>query len=125
MLSAVISYGKSDVSDVHGAVCQEKVRFFQSFFIYIFHDAAPQDPGKKRLEIGFVDPGIGGQFRHPYGFMDIPVNIAAGFFQIIKAGISPLMDHGISQLGQGPGIKKTKEKIGTVRCFLKMGDQIF
>ena len=80
MLAAVITGRKSDVCNAHGTVYQEKGRFFQSFFIYIFDDAAPQDPGKKRLEIGFVDPGIGGQFRYAYGFMDIPVNIAAGFF---------------------------------------------
>ena len=114
MLAAVIAGGKSDVCNAHGTVYQEKGRFLQPFFVYIFNDAAAQDPGKKRLEIGFVDPGIGGQGRYAYGFMDILVYITAGFPQIIKPGIFFFMDHGVSQFCHSPGIEKIKEKISPV-----------
>ena len=65
MLAAVIAGGKGNVCDAHRAVYQEKDSFFQPFFVYIFNDAAPQDPGKKSLKIGLIDPGIGSQFRYP------------------------------------------------------------
>ena len=64
MLAAVITGRKSDICNAHGAVYQKKGGFLQPFFVYIFNDAAAQDPGKKGLEIGFIDPGIGGQFRY-------------------------------------------------------------
>ena len=125
MLPAVIAYGKGNVCYAHRTVGQEKSSLFHPLFVYIFYNTASENFGEKRLEIGFVDSCIGSQLRNPYGFVDVLVNIAAGFFQIIEPGLLFYMNDGLGRFCHCCGVKEIEEiVVRTVRSLLEMRDQI-
>ena len=110
MLPAVVARRKGDICNVQSTVAQKEGSLFHTLAVDVGVDSAAVFFCEECLEIGFIDPCIGGNGRNADIFQIVLVNVAERFFQISTSGCVLAGTGAEGKLCKHPAEKKKEEK---------------